>query len=149
MGARIGALHVRRSGFIEASPERVWQEFTTFERVEAWFGRGHRLEVYEPEIGGRVRLSVEIDGDRRPFGGSVTVFEPEREVTFSDNWEVDGWPVPTAITIRLTPLFEGCLVELFHHGFERLGSEASSELEGYEAGWHARHLEALKSIVEA
>ncbi len=51
-------------------------------------------------------------------------------------------------SLRLTPLYEGCHVELFHHGFERLGSDASAELQGYEAGWHSRHLEALKTIVE-
>jgi len=148
MGIRIGALHVRRSSLVQATAERAWQEFTTFERLDAWFGLGHRLEVYEPRLGGQVRLSVEIDGARRPFGGRVLVFEPARELTFSDNWESDGWPVPTLITLRLTPLFDACHVELFHHGFERLGSDAGAELQGYEAGWHARHLEALKAIVE-
>ena len=32
--------------------------------------------------------------------------------------------------------------------FDRLGAEAGAELRAYEAGWHARHLEALKAIVE-
>jgi len=149
LGAQIGALHVRRSTLIQATPGRVWQEFSSFERFAAWFGRGHTLEVYEPELGGRVLLSVEIDGTKRSFGGTILVFESGRELTFSDNWESDGWPVPLLITLRLGPLYDACHVELFHHGFERLGSDAGSELEGYEAGWHARHLEALRQIVEA
>jgi len=148
MGARISALHVRRSGFIQATPERVWQEFTTFERLAAWYGQGHRLDAYEPGLDGRVSLSVEIEGIRRSFGGRILVFEPGRELTFSDNWDSDGWAVPTLITLRLTPLYDGCQVELFHHGFERLGADAGAELQGYEAGWHSRHLEALKQIVE-
>lgn len=148
MAIEIGALHVRRSGLVRATPERVWEEFESLDRLAAWFGQGHRLEVYEPALGGRVLLSVEIDGAKRAFGGPIVVFEPARELSFSNNWEVDGWPVPTLITLRLTALYDGCHVELFHHGFERLGSDAGAELQGYEAGWHSRHLEALKAIVE-
>ena len=149
MGVRIGALCVRRSGLIQATAERVWQEFTSFERFAAWFGRGHQLVVYEPELAGRIRLSVEIDATKRFFGGSILSFEAARELTFSDNWESEGWPVPMLITLRLTPLFDACQVELFHHGFERLGRDAGAELQAYEAGWHSRHLEALKAIVES
>ncbi len=148
MGIEISALYVRRSSLIQATPERVWQEFTSFDRLAAWFGRGHQLEAYEPELGGQVRLSVEIDGAKRPFGGPILSFEPARELTFSNNWEADGWPVPTLITLRLTPLYDACHGELFHHGFERLGSDAGAELQGYEAGWDAHHLEALKALVE-
>ena len=148
MGIEISALHVRRSGLVQASPERVWKEFTSLDRFAAWFGLGHRLEVYEPKLGGRIQLRVEMEGAKRSFGGSILVFEPARELSFSNNWESDGWPVPTLITLRLTPLYDACHIELFHHGFERLGSDASSELQGYEAGWHSRHLEALKRIVE-
>ena len=148
MGIQISALHVRRSCLIEATTERVWQEFTSFERLAAWFGQGHQLEVYEPELGGQVRLSVEIDGAKRAFGGPILVFEPGCELSFSNNWESEGWPVPTLVTLRLTPLFDACHIELFHHGFERLGRDAGATLEGYEAGWHSRHLEALKAIIE-
>jgi uncharacterized protein YndB with AHSA1/START domain len=148
MGIEISTLHVRRSSFIQATAERVWEEFTSFDRLDAWFGQGHRLEAYEPELGGRVLLSVEIDGVKRAFGGRILVFATARELSFSNNWELDGWPVPTLVTFRLTPLYDACHVELFHHGFERLGSEAGSELQGYEAGWHSRHLEALKAIIE-
>ena len=149
MGIAVSTLHVRRSALIGATPERVWQEFTTADRLAAWFGRGQVLELYEPRLGGEVLLSVEIDGIKRPFGGPILVFEPARELSFSNNWQSDGWPVPTLITLRLTPLYDGCHVELFHHGFERLGPDAGGELQGYEAGWHSRHLEALKAIVEA
>jgi uncharacterized protein YndB with AHSA1/START domain len=148
MGAEIGALHVRRSSLVQATPERVWQEFTSFDRLAGWFGLGHQLEVYEPELGGQIQLSVETGGARRPFGGSVLVFEPARELTFSNNWLSDGWPVPTLITLRLTPLYDASHIELFHHGFERLGSDAGAGLQNYESGWDAHHLEALKAIVE-
>jgi uncharacterized protein YndB with AHSA1/START domain len=148
MGVQISALHVRRSCLIQATAERVWQEFTSFEQLAAWFGHGHQLEAYEPGLDGRVLLSVEVDGAKRSFGGSILIFEPARELTFSNNWESDGWPVPTLITLRLTPIFDACQIELFHHGFERLGGDAGAELQSYESGWNSRHLEALKAIVE-
>ena len=148
MGMEIGLLNVRRSILIEASPARVWQEFGSFERIAAWLGRGHELHVFEPRLNGRVDMSVEIDGKRRHFGGQVLVYDPEREVSFESNWEAPhAWPVPTLWTIRLTPLYDATLVEIFHHGFERLGADAADSLEGYEEGWDVRHLKALRSII--
>ena len=150
MGIEIGPLHVRRSGFVAASPHRVWQECASHERLAAWFGRGHALEHFEPTVGSDVRLSVDIDGDVARFGGRLIVFEAERELTYESNWEgADAWPVAMYHTIRLTPLYSGTLVELFHHGFERLGENAGTTLEDYEAGWTNRHLVALREIVEA
>jgi uncharacterized protein YndB with AHSA1/START domain len=149
MGIRIGPLHVRRSIFINAAPARVWQEFDSFERISGWLGRGHTLHVLDPRPGGNVDLSVEIDGKRRHFGGAVLIWESEHEVTFESNWAPPhAWPVPTLWTIRLTPTYDGTLVELFHHGFERFGADAADELESYESGWDVKHLAALRSVVE-
>ncbi len=149
MGMEIGLLNVRRSILIRASPKRVWEEFGSFERMAAWLGRGHELHVFEPRLNGRVDMSVEIDGKRRHYGGPVLVYDPQREVSFESNWEAPhAWPVPTLWTIRLTPLYDATLVEIFHHGFERLGADAADSLQGYEEGWDVRHLKALRSIVE-
>jgi len=148
MGMSIGVLNVRRSILIEAPPSRVWQEFESFERIEAWLGNGHQIHLLEPWVDGQADFSVVIAGEVRHFGGPVLVVEPERELSFESNWQAPyEWPVPTFWTFRLTPIYDGTLVELFHHGFERLGAEAADELEGYEAAWDLRHLEALRSIV--
>jgi len=149
MGITIGSLYVRRCAFIRASALRIWREFESFERLGAWLGRGHRLHVLEPRVGGKVEFSVEIDGVTHTFGGCVSSFEPARELTLEINWEgALAWPVATFWTIRLSPLYDGTLVELFHHGFERLGADAADELEGYEGGWDDKHLRALRAIVE-
>jgi uncharacterized protein YndB with AHSA1/START domain len=149
MGIQIGVLNVRRSILIQASPAEVWREFESFDRIAAWLGRGHVLHALEPKLGGHVDLSVEIDGERRHYGGRVLVWEPGRELTFENNWAAPhAWPVPTLWTLRLTPMYDGTQVELFHHGFERLGADAADNLEGYEEGWDVKHLKALRAIVE-
>ena len=56
--------------------------------------------------------------------------------------------MPALLTIRLTPHVDGTLVELFHHGFERLGGDAAEHQRGFEGGWTTRQLEALRQIVE-
>jgi uncharacterized protein YndB with AHSA1/START domain len=150
MGLQVGSMHVRRSTFIRAAPARVWQEFTSFERITTWFGRGHTLHSYEPRLGGHVEMSVELDAQRQHYSGPIIVFEPEREVSFSINWhdKALATPVPTLWTIRLSLLYDGTLAEIFHHGFERLGLDAADNLEGYEEGWDVKHLKALRAIVE-
>jgi uncharacterized protein YndB with AHSA1/START domain len=157
MGIAIGPLHVRRSILIGAPPERVWREFETFDRLAEWFGTGHTMHVFELRIGGRVDLSVVLDangehasvGVDRHYGGRVVVFEPQREITFEANWFDDDmqWPVPTFMTLRLTALYDATHVEIFHHGFERLGPDAADNLEGYEQGWDVHHLTRLRAIV--
>jgi uncharacterized protein YndB with AHSA1/START domain len=149
MGVEISKLHVRRSSFINASPARVWEEFTSFEKLKAWFGRGHVLLEYEPKLGGRMELTVDLDGEICPYGGRVIAFEPGRELSATWNWRqpVRAWPTPALLTIRITPLYDGSLAEIFHHGFERY-ADAADQLEGYEQGWDMKHLTALRQIVE-
>jgi uncharacterized protein YndB with AHSA1/START domain len=149
MATQIGLLNVRRSILIEATPAEVWREFESFERICAWLSRGHVIHALEPKVGGRVEMSVELEGERRHYGGRVLVWDAGHEITFESNWAPPhAWPVPTLWTIRLTPLYGGTQVELFHHGFERLGADAADNLEGYEEGWDVKHLKALREIVE-
>lgn len=153
MGLAIGRLAVRRSVFVGAAPRRVWEEFASEERIRGWLDRGHALHRIEPREGGRVELSVELDGERRRFGGAVIVLEPPREMSLEIQW-ASPWEAPysqlppTYWTFRLTPLYGGTHVELFHHGFELAGDAAADSLEGCERGWDAKHLVALRATVE-
>jgi len=148
MGIEIGVFNVRRSIYIDASPARVWAEFANYHTLNAWFGQGHRLETYESGLGGRVELSIGSEAQVKVFGGKILVFDADRELTFENNWfSDDAWPVPTYITLRLSSVYSGTQVELFHHGFERLGAAAGGTLADYENGWHAGHLITLRDIV--
>jgi len=143
-------LTVRRCIHISATPDRIWQEFATLERMQAWFGTGHTLVKYEPREGGWVELEVEAYGEVRRFGGRITVFDPPRELTFEDDWlpPLDGIPQKVLLTLRLTPDATGTVVELIQHGFERLGERGAEVHRGHEGGWTIRQLEALRAIVE-
>jgi uncharacterized protein YndB with AHSA1/START domain len=149
MGSEIGPLAVRRSIWIDAKPERVWEEFESLERMKLWFGTGHTLVAYEPRVGGLVETDPSaMQGEPLRFAGQVTVFDPPRELTFEQDWIGQGWPAPTLITLRLTPVTGGTLVELFHHGFEGLGPEAAENHRGFEGGWGMGQMEALRERVE-
>lgn len=146
---KIGMLAVRRSILINANPERVWQEFGSFERLAAWFGRGHRLLKYEPRLGAGVLLEVEHEGKTLQYGGPVTVYDPPNELSFENDWIPNtGWPAPTMITFRLTAVLDGTLVELFHHMIENTGDDRDEWHAGFEKGWDMKHLIALKQIIE-
>lgn len=147
MGTQISPYHVRRAVWIEAAPARVWEEFTSFERMRGWYGTGHTLTQYEPRVGGLVETAVEIDGVDHRFRGEVRTFEPGAELTFEQLWVGSDWEGPALVTIRLSALDGGTLVELFHHGYEQVGGRPSAHLDGFEAGWTTRQVHALRDVV--
>jgi uncharacterized protein YndB with AHSA1/START domain len=149
MGTTIGPLAVRRSIWIDAAPERVWEEFADLGHMRRWFGTGHTLVRYEAKVGAEVETDAGTGDGGEPlrFVGRVLVVDPARELTFEQDWVGHGWKAPPLITIRLTPLDGGTLVELFHHGFEVLGADAGENHRGFEGGWTMRQLEALHDLV--
>ena len=154
-------LVVRRSIHIKAAPERVWREFESMDRMRSWWGvligdpiagkaNGQRLVAYEPRKGGHVEMEVDLDGEPARYGGPIVVFDAPRELTFENDWIPNrGWLRPTFITLRLTPALGGTMVELMHHGFERIGRDAFDDHASYEGGWGMTQLNALRSLVEA
>ena len=151
MGLEIGPLHVRRSVFIDASPVRVWRHFDSEDAIHGWLDQGHVIHSFVPEVGATTQLSVVIDGVQRHFGGDVLVVEPGRELSMESQWEEPdhAWAVPTYWTFRLSAHYAGTLVELFHHGFERLGADAADQLADYESGWGMVHLLRLRELAES
>ena len=146
----ISPFGIRRATFIHATPERIWNEFTTYERMKAWYGTGHTLTQYEPRVGGLVETSF---GDEPNYArGEVLVYEPCRELTFEQrwigpDWTGHEWAAPAKVTILLSPSGDGTLVELFHHGYDLLGGDPGDYLSGFEGGWDTHHLDALAAIV--
>ena len=129
----ISPFGIRRAAFIHAiTRNAVGEEFTTYERMKAWYGTGHELTQYEPHVGGVVETQF---GDGHPpvARGEVLVFEPNRELTFEQrwigpDWTGHDWASPVKVTILLTPAAEGTLVELFHHGYDLIGGDPAEYL---------------------
>jgi uncharacterized protein YndB with AHSA1/START domain len=149
-----GALVVRRSIEIKATPERVWREFETPEQFSAWWttretDRQEGVRVYEPRPGGRVEMPCEWDGGSCVFVGTITSFLPHQELTWELSIEGESWAAPTYVTVRLTPNAYGTLVEILHYGFERIGNAALGQFLGFEGGWDMRELRQLRATVEA
>jgi uncharacterized protein YndB with AHSA1/START domain len=161
MKALDSVLVVRRSILISAEPRRVWQEFTTLERMQGWWGRvvgearagegsGQHLVTYEPREGGRIEMELgDGEGGTLRYGGAIRTFDAGRELTFDSDWIPNqGWIEPTQLTIRLAGALGGTLVEVLHHGFERASRNPGDEFAGYEAGWGMLQLNSLREVVE-
>jgi uncharacterized protein YndB with AHSA1/START domain len=155
MVTQVGALVVRRSMHIKASPERIWKEFASAERFRAWWStqrpdRDEEVLEYEPRVGGTLRMRITSDRhDPIDVDCTVTVMDAAREFAFEMTFVGAGWEAPTLVTIRLTPHGDGTLVELAHSGFERIGPAAVEQFNAFEGGWDLRELEGLRAAVEA
>lgn len=133
---------------ILASPEKVWDVFSTQEGMQRWLG----MRGYEPKIGGSYRMHVTHDGVF-DFYGEVVTYNPPRELAFTWTEHEQGkdpWPIHTLVTILLTPTKNGTQVSLIHSGFDKLPPEISAgEHEGHIEGWkRSRALDELKEMVE-
>ena len=80
-----GNLNKRRLARFESSEGHLYVSAHHWTR--GWY---HEL-VTNPEV------SVEIDGAKRAFGGPILVFEPSRELSFSNNWDC-RWTFPRLTT---------------------------------------------------
>jgi uncharacterized protein YndB with AHSA1/START domain len=99
---------IHKSMFISASPERVFQAFTTKEDLEKWFVREATVKL-PPD--GWLRL----DWGNGDIGeGQISVYEPHSRFTFE--WDEGGDRGASVIHIELTPEGDGTRLELAHSG---------------------------------
>ena len=153
---QIGELAVRRSIEIDATPERVWEEFASAERFRLWYTTEGGVDMpcyqmnYEPHVGGAFETEVNHDDVHYSFGGKVLVYDPPNELTVEMGpIEFPGVSAVSMLTFRLaeTPA-GGTRVEIIHHAFERFGDAAQEAYDAFEGGWKLDQLVALKSLVE-
>jgi uncharacterized protein YndB with AHSA1/START domain len=154
MAVQLGEMVVHRSIVIKATPERIWEEFTSFDRMAAWWStqgsdRNETLVKYEPRVGGAMEMRIDSPGQAGiTFSCMITAYEPPRELSFDLEWAGAGWAAPTTVSVRLTPNGYGTLVEITHYGFERIGEAALEQFHGFGGGWDLRELESLRRTVE-
>jgi uncharacterized protein YndB with AHSA1/START domain len=153
----IGKLAVRRSIEINATPERVWQEFESAERFRLWYTPAGGVDMpckhleFEPRVGGKFETEGYHewqDGKQTfAFTGRVLTFDPPRELTVE--MQREGMPAAMLLTFTLTPLDGGrTKAEIIQHGFERFGEAASNLYSAFESGWDMTVPNALRNLVE-
>ncbi|MEK6256007.1 MAG: SRPBCC domain-containing protein [Chloroflexota bacterium] len=135
---------------IEAPPEKVWEVFSSAERMHAWMS----MQGYHPKVGSEYVMRVNAPDGVFDFIGEVTVFDPPNELAFTWIQQEVGkqpWPVSTLVSIQLQPIDSGTHVRLVHSGFEALAAEiAQQEYEGHIMGWEqSQALAELKQLVES
>ena len=140
---------VHQETHIQASPSVVWEKMTSVDGMKNWLGPSE----YQPQQGAKIDFHVNHDGGKYYMFGEVVTFNPPKELAFTWTEQPVGgeaWPVPTLVTLTLTPEDGGTRVRLVHSGFENLpGAIAETEFKGYTAGWEMRHtLDGLKEFVE-
>jgi uncharacterized protein YndB with AHSA1/START domain len=147
---------VRRSVFVNCSPEHAFQVFTAgFDR---WWPRSHSIgdsplkeARLEPGVGGRW-YSVLQDG-RSAQWGEVLVWEPPTRLVLA--WRITAdWKCDpnflTEVEVNFTPEGDGVRVTLEHRNLERFGDKAQQVADsiGSEGGWGGI-LKAFAEVAEA
>jgi uncharacterized protein YndB with AHSA1/START domain len=145
MSERAGKLALVARRFIRASPERLFEAWTTPELLRSWWGpRGVRCVGAEVDlrVGGRYRLANALDDGRVLFiHGEFEVIERPRRLVYS--WALEPGPAtPERVTVRFEPRADdGTEVIVVH---EHIADERTRD--GHDAGWIGC-LERLADIV--
>lgn len=134
---------------IKAPPKKVWQVFSSAERMQKWMG----LLGYQPKVGSEYIMHVNAPDGKVDFYGEVTTYDPPKELAFTWTQQEAGkqpWPVSTLVTLKLIETKTGTQVKLIHSGFEALAEDiAEHEYQGHIIGWErSQALSGLKELVE-
>jgi len=140
-------LRLRR--VIKAKPEKVYKAFLDADALAAWLpphGFVGKMHSFEPRVGGTFRMSfyTVTKSWENTFGGTYLELVPNKRIVHTDKFETDD---PTMqgemrVTIHLTPVPEGTLVEI-----EQSGIPAGPAASGAPYGW-SQSLDKLAQLVE-
>lgn len=145
MSAQIRPAPVRKSVFVEASPERAFEVFTG--GIGRWWPKSHKIgqadldrPVIEPKAGGRW-YEIDVDGSECELG-KVAVWEPPSRLVLIWQLTPEFAYDPNLITeveVLFTPEGDGTRVDLEHRDLERMGEKAETMAEavGGPGGWPA------------
>ncbi|MGZ8793072.1 MAG: SRPBCC family protein [Gaiellaceae bacterium] len=129
---------VAKSVHVACDPERAFRVFTR--EIGSWWPLDtHAIHagevrevVWEEHVGGEV---YEIsNGGERAHWATVLDWDPPSRAVIA--WHVNpDAPAPTEIEVRFSAEGDGTRVDLEHHRWERLGSEAHATRGAYATGW--------------
>ena len=133
---------------IRASPEKIYQAFLDPDSLAAWLpphGMVARTHSLEPKVGGKFRMSFYTVNKSwtSSFGGTYIELIPNKKIVHTDQFESDdpNMQGTMKITISLTPVAEGTLVEVVQEGIP------APVAGGSPYGW-SQSFEKLAQLVE-
>jgi uncharacterized protein YndB with AHSA1/START domain len=139
---------LRLKRVIKAPPQKVYDAFLDPDALAAWLpphgmvGKTHSLE---PKVGGKFRMSFYTVNKSwsNTFGGTYIELVPGKRIVHTDHFETDDPSMQSEmkVTITLTPVNEGTLVEVVQEGIP------APVAGGSPYGW-SQSFEKLAQLVE-
>jgi uncharacterized protein YndB with AHSA1/START domain len=143
MTAQIRPAPVRKSIFVNASPEHAFEVFTA--GIGRWWPKTHKIgpadldrPIIEPKTGGRW-YELDVDGSECEVG-KVAVWEPPSRLVLI--WQLTPEfaydpNLVTEVEVLFTPETGGTRVDLEHRDLERMGDKADAMRETVSGpgGW--------------
>lgn len=145
MSTQIRPAPVRKSIFVNASPDHAFEVFTS--GIGRWWPKSHKIgsadldrPVIEPRPGGRW-YELDVDGSQCEIG-KVAVFDPPARLVLIWQLTPEFTYDPQLITeveVLFTPEDGGTRVDLEHRDLERMGEKADAMRETVSGpgGWPA------------
>ena len=119
---------------IPASPERVFEAWTSSEQMKRWTcpDPTARVEVdIDLRVGGRHLIRMEVEGGPFTAFGTYREIDPPRRLVYTWQWkQPHPMMVETVVTVEFLPVEGGTEIRLTHEGFP-----ASSDRDGHETSW--------------
>lgn len=145
MSTQIRPAPVRKSIFVEASPDHAFEVFTA--GIGRWWPKSHKIgpsdldrPIIEPRSGGRW-YELDVDGTECEIG-KVAAWEPPTRLLLiwqlTPEFKFDP-DLITEVEVLFTPEDGGTRVDLEHRDLERMGdkAEAMRETVSGPGGWPA------------
>lgn len=122
---------------IKASPEELFDAWTSVEVLRRWWHAARNWETpfaeVDPRVGGRVRIMMRNPGDGTEYGGSgeYTIFDRPHRLAFTWTWDDDEQTRQQLIEVEFIAQGGETLTVITHRGLPK-------EDEGdYRDGWTA------------
>jgi uncharacterized protein YndB with AHSA1/START domain len=145
MSTQIRPAPVRKSIFVNASPDHAFEVFTS--GIGRWWPKSHKIgsadldrPVIEPRPGGRW-YELDVDGSQCEIG-KVAVWDPPARLVLiwqlTPEFAYDPQLI-TEVEVLFTPEDGGTRVDLEHRDLERMGEKADAMRETVSGpgGWPA------------
>jgi uncharacterized protein YndB with AHSA1/START domain len=139
---------LRLKRVIHAPPEKIYKAFLDPDALAAWLpphGMVAKTHSLEPRVGGKFRMSfyTVTKSWSNTFGGTYVELVPNQKIVHTDAFESDDPSMKgeMRVTITLTPVADGTLVEVVQEGIPAPAAM------GAPYGW-SQSFEKLAQLVE-